>query len=98
MRVEPLERGQIGGSTRERIAAHLESYYADAGFQTRVDGSHRFFDTEATTTVQRRVDREMNEKPARHDATPGVGGHSQERDGRYLFLVRIPVAGRGHGG
>ena len=54
-------------------ADSMESYYAEAGFETHVNGRHRSFDTEAAIAVQQRVYQEMNDKPPRNDATPGVG-------------------------
>jgi hypothetical protein len=48
----------------------MESYYADVGFETHVDNNHhRSFETDAAIDTQRRVEREMKERPSRDDET-----------------------------
>jgi hypothetical protein len=45
----------------------MESFYADAGFQTHIDGAYRTFETDAAIAIQHLVEREMDAKPSRTD-------------------------------
>jgi len=54
-------------------ADSMESYYADIGFATRVDGVERTFETAAAVAMQHLVDREMNEKPELTDDKAATG-------------------------
>jgi len=63
---------EIADNAEIADADSMESYYADVGFETHSGGVHRSFETDAALEIQRRVDHEMDEKPARADeARPG---------------------------
>ena len=59
---------EIADNVEIADADSMESYYADVGFETHVDNSHhRSFETDAALSVQRRVERELKDKPTREE-------------------------------
>ena len=61
---------EIADNSEIADADSMESYYADVGFETHVDNNHhRSFETDAAIDTQRRVEREMKERPSRDDET-----------------------------
>jgi len=61
---------EIADNSEIADADSMESYYADVGFEIHADNNHhRSFETDAAIDTQRRVDREMKDRPSRDDET-----------------------------
>ncbi len=58
---------EIADNAEIADADSMESYYADVGFQTHIDGADRTFETDAAIAIQHLVEREMDGKPSRTD-------------------------------
>ncbi|MEP7306296.1 MAG: hypothetical protein ABJA98_12330 [Acidobacteriota bacterium] len=70
---------EIGDNSEIADADSMESYYAEVGFEIHVDNHHRrSFETDAAIDAQRRVEREMKDRPSRdEEAETGQRAPSQ---------------------